>query len=447
VQRPLCIKLNTEEKHMKINTRQLSQLLHEASTLSNKPKWTREDERRNAFLLSAISAVKIGADLDDVQADYCNEIERANELPITHFPKSPLTREQRERAEGWKAFVNARGEQRDMAEGNPVSRLGTYSGLGFFVPTGFWPEFHAAMAQADVLFDEESVTLIKTETGNPLPLPTVGDIENVASVLYPMEGALQSETDIFQTDQATVGAFTYRSPMIRVSMESFQDLNSAITMETLLTAVMSDRVARGAGADLVNGAGGTKPLGLLQSLSNLGIIPIVATGASNNNGSYNSFSSNLPIYTGANSIGTYDLANLKAALNPVYLTSPKTAWLMNNSTLGFLDALVDMVGQPANFVKYDSDGFPRILGIPVKVTPSIPSIGASNVTVVLGDLSYWCTRLVTGDPNQGIKVYTQAPNLVEKGQVGFRVFARVDGALMFNDTSSPAPFVVLQQHS
>ena len=43
-----------------INTKELQSLLAEASELSTKPNWTKQDERRNAYLLAAISAVKSG---------------------------------------------------------------------------------------------------------------------------------------------------------------------------------------------------------------------------------------------------------------------------------------------------------------------------------------------------------------------------------------------------
>ena len=74
------------------------------------------------------------------------------------------------------------------------------------------------------------------------------------------------------------------------------------------------------------------------------------------------------------------------------------------------------------------------------------NIGASKVPVILGDFSYWVTRLVNSE-NLGLTVIREADNLVEKGNVGVVCFFRADGALAFNDSSSPAPFVPLQCHS
>src|SRR6266853_1120410 len=111
-----------------INTQELRGLLQEAGELSNKTNWTKQDERRNAFLLSAISAVKEGA-------------------------------------------------------ASAIGRIGTYSGVGEFVPTEFFPELFRALAWYDVLFDEATCTVIKTTNGRPMTVPVAGDVEVVASVL------------------------------------------------------------------------------------------------------------------------------------------------------------------------------------------------------------------------------------------------------------------------
>jgi hypothetical protein len=47
----------------------------------------------------------------------------------------------------------------------------------------------------------------------------------------------------------------------------------------------------------------------------------------------------------------------------------------------------------------------------------------------------------------GVKVFTEAPGLIEQGEVGLRSFARADGKLLYTDTSAPSPFVLLANHS
>ena len=66
--------------------------------------------------------------------------------------------------------------------------------------------------------------------------------------------------------------------------------------------------------------------------------------------------------------------------------------------------------------------------------------------VVLGDGTYWATRLVN-DENSGIRVYSEATGFVEYGNVGMSCFMRADGELLYTDTNSPAPFTFIRNHS
>jgi len=416
---------------MKINTQELSGLLQEASALSNKPNWTKQEERRNAFLLSAIAAVKVGASLDDVHHDYVNAEEKRLGLPVTPRKTSFLTREQQVEARGWKQFV----ELRDSVEGAPmINHIGTYTGFGYFVPTDFFPGLFAALKANDFLFNEEDCTVIRSTNGRPLPVPVAGDTENVASVVS--EAGSQTSVDIDATGHAVLGAYSYSTPRFVVSMEAFQDLDSSLNAISLFKRFSADRIARGVGADLVTGNGTGKTLGLIPSLEALGLSPVTAAGAAANTGGSE---------TGANILGSPDFAAAYSALDSAYLASDKVAWAMNHKTLATVSSIVNKFGDQLNLVKY-VDGVPTIYGVPVKICPSMDNIGVSNVPVVLGDLSYWATRLVVDDM-AGIKVFTEAPGLVENGNVGLRTFVRAHGALLYTDTGSPSPFVYIRNHS
>jgi HK97 family phage major capsid protein len=132
---------------------------------------------------------------------------------------------------------------------------------------------------------------------------------------------------------------------------------------------------------------------------------------------------------------------------------------MNRSTLNAVAGIVTKQGLPLGLVKYDDNGKATIHGIQVKICPSMDSIGVSNIPVVLGDLSYWATRIVTPTEaiatasagevsfynNLGIKVFKEADGLIENGKVALRSFARADGKLLWS--TGPSPFVVLRNHS
>jgi len=411
----------------KVNTQELSALIQELQTLSSKPRLTPSEERRNAFLLAAISAVKAGATLAEIEAE--GDAARRSKAGLPPVSRV-LNLEQLREARGWKEAI----ERRDMGEGAPMlNHIGTYNNLGYFVPTGFFPQMFSAMAAHDVLFDEDACTVIKSSNGQPTTVPTIGDIENIAAVLG--EGGSLSAADLYSTGQAVLGAYKYAAYDV-VSREAFEDLDSTLSAVEIFKRNFTDRFARGIGRDLVNGNGSSKPLGLIPSLLAAGVPTVAASGSAVNTGGSE---------TGTTSIGSADFASALADLDDAYANSPKCAWLMNKKTLANVAGIVTKYGQPLDLVK-NVDGQPFILGIPVKICPSMDNIGNGKNPVVLGDLSYWATRLVA-DPLSGIQVINEAPGLVENGKMGLACFFRADGELLYNDTGSPAPFVMIQNHS
>jgi hypothetical protein len=66
--------------------------------------------------------------------------------------------------------------------------------------------------------------------------------------------------------------------------------------------------------------------------------------------------------------------------------------------------------------------------------------------VLLGDMSYWVTRLVV-DETSGVKVFGEGIGLVEQGIVGLKTFVRAHGVLAYSDANSPSPIQYLQMHS
>ncbi len=417
---------------MTIDQRGLAVLIQEASALSRKPRLTTQEERRNAWLLSSISVLKQGgitlAELDEERHN-----ERASKAGLEPIQLRKPLNEAEQRAVALAGFI--RGEKRNMTEGNLGAQIGTYTSLGYFVPTGFFPTLFRALKAHDCLFDEDCCTLIKTSNGRPLPVPTSSDTEHTASVVG--ESASRTVVDISSISHATLGAYSYASDVYVASQEAFQDVSSALSLSSIMETFFQDKLARGIGKDLVTGTGGgVKPLGLVPSLEALGAPIVTAQGSSANDGSVN---------TGANSLGSADFSAALGQLDAAYF-GPRTAWIMNQSTLSTLSGQLTKYGQILDLVKY-INGKPYILGIPVKIAPSMDSIGASKVPVVLGDFTYWATRLITADEGIGLKTFTEAPGLVENGLVEVRCFARADGALLWNDVVSPSPFVMIRNFS
>src|SRR5580658_10507144 len=104
-----------------INTKELNLVLAEAAALTNKGKWSKQDEKRFAYLQTAAAAIKAGASLQEVDAENHNERSRAAGLPGIKSNASPfLSRVQEAETRGWMDLVNGRINRRDMSEGAPM---------------------------------------------------------------------------------------------------------------------------------------------------------------------------------------------------------------------------------------------------------------------------------------------------------------------------------------
>jgi HK97 family phage major capsid protein len=423
---------------MQIDTKGLSLLVNEAAALSNKKSFTKQDEKRHAYLLSAISAVKAGARLADLQEEALNEVEARNGFQPTRIARVSATK--RAKAMFMQKLVKVANDSREIrsseAEGSILSMIGTYTGLGSFVPTGFADRVFGTMAAVDPLFDEDVVTLIKSKKANPMVIPTFDDVEVVGQQVG--ENALSgTDTLLANPDNVKLGAYSFCSPVHAFSMEVFDDVDDAARAYDLFSDFAGNRVARGASARLVNGAGGgTTPQGIITALQSLGVTGVTAAGSSANTGNN--------AQTGANSIGSADLANLYFSVNSAYRASPKCFWLMNDATLKFLCTIVTTSGLP--LVNLWTD-VPHILGKPIRISPSLGNIGSSAIPVLFGDFSYFNSRIVTDDLTR-IELVKEAPGLVENGLVGLRYFVRVDGVLAFNSPNiANCPIQPLVCHS
>lgn len=419
----------------KIDTRGLATLIAEATALTNRSKLTSVEEKRFNLLTAQISVLKQGdITLDELSLQETNETMRRNGLP--EFRVSADKSEARAKAEAWQVGIRLLRENRtaSQTEGDILARIGTYTGLGTFVPTEFIAEIYSAVAAHDAFLDEDAVTVLNSKKGRPTTIPTIGDIENVAVVVGESADTSSGEHLIAAPGHAVLGAYSYRSPLWRVSIEAMQDVEAMGDAVNIFKSITTDRIARGVAKDLVSGNGSGKPLGIVSALAAAGVTPITAEGSAANTGGSED---------GTNSIGTKDIAKLFHSVNAAYRNMPKTAFFMNDATLAYLDQLVNKMGSP--IVKWQGPQA-YIFGKPVKISPSMEDIGVSKTPIIFGAGEYWVTRKVIND-DTNVQLVKEAAGLIEKGEMALRMFTRFDGALLYNDAGSPAPFGVLQNHS
>jgi HK97 family phage major capsid protein len=423
---------------MAIDRKGLALLIGQASALANKTtRLTPQEEKRFALLQSQISLLKTGeVTLADLDNDMLNDVARQHGLPLKNISSS----ESRAKAEAWQTAIKVFRENRtaNETEGNIIARIGTYSGLGFFVPTEFIRETYVAQAAHDAFLDEDAVSMMNSTNGRVTEIPTYGDIENVASVVAEAADTASSEANISAPGKADSVVYSYRSPLWRISVEAVSDVEAMGGYMEMFKAFAADRIARGAARDLVNGNGSGKPLGIIPALLAAGVSPTTAVGSAQNTGGSED---------GTNSIGSKDIAALYFSVNEAYRNNPKTAFFMNDSTRTYLASIVTKQGLP--LVNWQG-GEAFIYGKPVRISPSMDNIGPSNHPVLFGDGSYWLSRNVvdtSDEPMTYVQLVKEAPGLPEIGAVALRMFCRWGGTLLYNDVNSPAPFGVLQNHS
>src|SRR4029077_668673 len=296
------------------------------------------------------------------------------------------------------------------AEGAPMlNHIGTYTGLGFLVPTGFVDRIEDATKWYADLLKDGTCTVVETATGQPLPFPVSDDTSNSAVVVD--EANTINESDV-TANHVKLASYKLSSGVVKASIELLQD--SAIDIEGWLAEPFGIRYGRGLEGYLTNGTGSGQPTGLLTAIAASGATPVTAAGSSANSGGTE---------TGANSIGYADLIDLEHSVDPSYRRNAK--YMFHDKTLGQLKKILDKFGRPL-WVAGIGVGEPDTLnGFPYVINQSMPQVAPSNTTVVFGDFKQYVIRKVKGMSMQRL-VELYAVN----GQVGFISNMRVDANLV-----------------
>jgi HK97 family phage major capsid protein len=317
-------------------------------------------------------------------------------------------------------------EKRAEAEGNLIDQIGTYSGLGYFVPAGFVYDVMNAVKWYAPIMDGKIFSVLETASGQPLPYPTSDDTAQSAYIVGESVDATSGSTDL-SANHVSFGAWKYATGVILCSLELIQD--SAFDLESWIAERMGIRLGRRWEIDFTNGDGSSKPIGVLPAVVAAGAVPVVANGSAETSGGSE---------TGANSVGYTDLVRLEHSVDPAYRRGAK--FLFHDTTLAYLKRILDKFGRPL-WTPGMKDGAPdTVLGYSYVIDQQMPQIAASAQTVLFGDLSKYVVRSV-----KGLMVQRLTERYAEKGQVGFVGFARADGNFVY--AGGPLPINILQQHS
>ncbi len=229
--------------------------------------------------------------------------------------------------------------------------------------------------------------VISTSTGNPLPWPNLDDTSNTGEWLA--EGAPTTTADPTFAN-VVLGANLLSSKQVKVSVQLEQD--SAFDIVGLLSQAFAIRLGRTSNAAFTIGDGtstyGTIT-GLLTALVNAGGRSVLAVGSSTNDG----------VGTDLNSIGSDDLENLIAQVDPAYRDNAvlkNCAFAANMSAWDKLKKVKDKYGRPIWQTSLATGAPDTLCGYKYDYNQDIPQIGAGNISVVFGDFSKYVVRNVLG---------------------------------------------------
>lgn len=280
--------------------------------------------------------------------------------------------------------------------GDIRNALGVGSGGsgGYTVPTGFYKHLiDAQLAYGGMLTES---TIIDTESGNALPIPTDNDTASVGAIIG--ENTQVSTQDV-SFAAVTLNAYMYTSQAVLVSVQLLQD--SAFDLDAFLADKLATRIARAYNGHFTVGTGTGQPTGVITAatLGNQGI-----TGETT-------------------SLITDDLINLEHSVDPAYRNGAK--FMMHDSTLKIIKKLKDSIGRPLwtpGLAEKEPDA---INGYAYTINQSMPVMAASAKSIAFGNLKNYYIRRV----NSAISMRL-TERYADYGQVGFLLWQRFDGNLV-----------------
>lgn len=273
---------------------------------------------------------------------------------------------------------------------------GTTTAGGYTVPTELLNQIEISMKATGPMYDGNVVTEIRTASGNPLKLPTIDDTSKTAAAHTEAGTVTDDGGEDVTFGQKSLDAYSYDTEWLRWSWEL--DMDGIFSMEALLGGLLGERMGRTANTQLTTGTGSSAPNGIVTA-STLGVTTASATA-----------------------ITSDEIMDLLHSVDPAYRTSPKAAFMFNDSTLAAIRKLKD--GQ-SNYLWQMGDvtrGQPgTLLGYRYYVNQamaSIPATASASKVMLFGDFGKYMVRKV-GSPVTFVARERFAPDMGILGLIRF----------------------------
>lgn len=274
---------------------------------------------------------------------------------------------------------------------------------GFTVPQGFYNTLTETQRAYGAFLNPGISTILETDSGNPIPVPLEDDTANSAAIVAEA-ASLTTSTDATFAN-LTLGAFTYRA-LVRVSLELLQD--SAFDMEAYIARKLGIRLGRGFNAHATNGTNSGQPQGVFNASVGASIGHTAATGSTT-------------------AFPYVSLVQTEHSLDPGYRQNGQ--WMFNDVVLQGLKLQLDTTNRPIwqpNYTLGEANAINKfggtILGYNYTINQDAPVMAANARCVAFGDFSYYMVRRV-----RNMMLIRADQRFIDQGQIGFYVFARLDG--------------------
>lgn len=251
----------------------------------------------------------------------------------------------------------------------------------------------------------EAGSVFSTSTGGDLIMPTVNDTTSKATVVAEYQKSTQKAPSF---GSETLKAYTYRTPIVPVSLELLQD--NSFDLESLLADLLAESFGRGMNEDLTVGDGKGKPKGIIEWATASDAAP------------------------SASAIKLDDLVDLIRSVDSAYARNGR--FMFNRNTLYSLVKIKDTTNRYI-WQEGARDGTPPTLfAKSYTLNDDMPDIGAGKASVLFGDFSKFKIRMV-----KDFRVIRLNELLAEYLSIGIFGFARLDGLLLNAGTHPIKKFV------
>jgi|CXWL01.1.fsa_nt_gi HK97 family phage major capsid protein len=272
--------------------------------------------------------------------------------------------------------------------------VGTTTAGGFLVPQSFSDRLEVALKFYSGMM--ENAEIIETDSGAPIPWPTVNDTTQVGALLA--ENTTLGAQDV-TFSSVTLNAFMYTSKLIAVSLQLMQD--SFLNVDNLVADLAGQRLGRIWNTDFTVGAGTTLPKGIVVAAAS-GKVGIAGQTTS-------------VIYD--------DLIDLIHSVDSAYRRGSK--WMANDASIKVVRKLKDSQNRPLWEPSVQAGQPDTLLGYPVVTNNDVAVMAANAKSIVFGALNKYKVRRV-----RGVTLMRLTERYADNLQVGFFAFARVDGNLI-----------------